>query len=138
MSQYFSDPNYITEGGEPVLHFFGVANAIGDSAMSAVRAATTGAGGCWMGQIALIGKSYIDGAFGWTNNFLTGVDPLDKYNLTDYAAFFTSLAAHPTKIGWPSMCPGFNGSLTPTVAWSRGKDLPRDNGACWDARVQHT
>jgi hypothetical protein len=138
-TQYMSDPNYYEYSGKPVLHFFGIASVLGDSAMSAVKAATTGSSAFWMfqdsGSAGAISKSYCDGVFDWTHNFLTGTNFSDRYNLTAQTAFYTHLASQPTKKGFASVCPGFNGTETYKDGWSRGKELLRDNGACWLARA---
>jgi hypothetical protein len=133
-SQYFGDANYVKVSSKPLLQFFGIADVLGDSAMSAVKAGTATA--FWQFfQSSLITKSYCDGCFDWTHNFLTGVNMSDPYNLTAVDAYYTAINAHPTKPCFGSVCPGFNGYLTRSVGWSKGKMLPRASGACWIARA---
>jgi hypothetical protein len=137
-SQYFSDSNYIKISSKPVLHFFGVASVLGDTAMAAVKAATTGSSGYWMSQGAsLISKSYIDGCYDWAHPYASGVSGPDPYNLAAMDAFASAITAASSKKCFLSAYPGFNGYLTKSVAWSKGKDNPRNNGACMVTTAGH-
>jgi hypothetical protein len=130
-AQYFADSNYITISSKPVLHFFGVATVLGDTEMAAAKAATTGSSGYWMSQgSSLISKSYIDGCYDWAHPYASGVSGPDPYNLTAMDSFASAITAASSKKCFLSAYPGFNGYLTKTVAWSKGKYNPRNSGAC--------
>jgi hypothetical protein len=137
-SQYFSDSNYIKISSKPVLHFFGVASVLGDTAMAAVKAATTGSSGYWMSQgSSLISKSYIDGCYDWAHPYASGVSGPDPYNLAAMDSFASDITAASSKKCFLSAYPGFNGYLTKSVSWSKGKDNPRNNGACMVTTAGH-
>jgi hypothetical protein len=135
-SQYFNDANYITVGTKPLLQFFGVANAIGDTAMANVKAATTGSSAFWQLQVSKISKSYVDGIFDWTHNWHNGVDSGDPYNINGLDSYFTNITSQPSKPCFAAPCAGFNGYLTDSVGWSKGKYLPRGDGECWISYCQ--
>jgi hypothetical protein len=128
-SQYFSDPSYEREGGKPILMFFGVTNAIGGTAMAAAKSAT-GGNMVWVTQGAgTLSDAWVDQSFDWTHDFHNGPSGSDPYNLSAVAAYYAAVAGS-SKHAFGSMAAGFNGMLTKSVAWSKGKYLPRGSGAC--------
>lgn len=128
-SQYFGDPAYELEGGEPILMFFGVENAIGGSAMAQVKA-DTGGKMVWVLQgSGSVGNSWVDQAFDWTHDFHDGPSSTDPYALAGVAGFYGAIGKQ-SKKAFGSMVAGFNGTLTKSVSWSMGKYLPRGSGAC--------
>jgi hypothetical protein len=133
-STYWGDSNYLKIGGNPLLQFFNVDSALGNTVMAAVKAATSTA--FWQFfQTGPIAQSYCDGCFDWAHPFASGVDLMDPYNLTAVDAFYTAIAAHSSKPCFGFTPPGFNGYLTRSVGWSKGKYIQQDSGACWLARA---
>jgi hypothetical protein len=127
--QYFKDPNYELEGGKPILMFFGVDGALGSSAMAAAK---TNAGGnmIWVVQGASsLSDSWVDQCFDWTHDYKNGPSSSDPYNLSAVKSFYSAVSAS-SKKAFGSMVAGFNGTLTKSVSWSKGKYLPRGSGAC--------
>jgi hypothetical protein len=131
-SQYFTDPNYEHEpltNGQPILMFFDVRNTIGQGNMNALKA-ITGGRMVWVEQgTSYLSESWENECFEWTDEFDTGVNPNDPFNLTavtnDYPAIHNS-----GKEAFGGMCSHFDGTLTKSVSWSLGKYLPSSNGLC--------
>ena len=131
-SQYFSDANYEHEplaSGKPILMFFGVRTALGSAAMADLKA-ETGGNMVWVEQgTGYLSESWEDECFEWTQQFNSGVNPSDPFNLAgvtgDYSGIRTS-----GKKAFGAMCGNFNGTLTKSVGWSMGKYLPCSNGLC--------
>jgi len=131
-SQYFGDANYGTISSKPVLQFFDVDAALGNTAMAAAKAATTGSTAFWMPKGSTnAAQSWVDGVMDWTHDWhhgeWTGADP---YNHAGLLSFVTAAISSGKKY-WIALCPGFDGTLTRSLSWSLGKYLPRDSGACW-------
>ncbi len=132
-TQYFTDPNYEHEpvtNGQPILMFFGVRAAIGEANMEAVKAATD-TNTLWVEE----GTSYItepweNMTFQWTDEYDTGVNASDPFNLASVTNEFATIKANPGKQAFGAMCARFNGTLTKTTNWSLGKYLPCSNGLC--------
>ena len=128
-TQYFADANYELEGGQPILMFFGVNGALGSSAMQTAKT-NTGGKMVWVVQgTSSLSQSWDDQAFDWTHDFLNGPSQTDPYNLASVKSFYTSMAKQ-TKKAFGSLAAGFDGTLTKSVSWSKGKYLPRGSGAC--------
>jgi len=128
-TQYFADANYELEGGDPILMFFGVNGALGSSAMQTAKT-NTGGKMVWVVQgTSSLSQSWDDEAFDWTHDFQNGPSQTDPYNLASVKSFYTSMAKQ-TKKAFGSLAAGFDGTLTKTVSWSKGKYLPRGSGAC--------
>lgn len=131
-TQYFSDPNYEhepTNGGQPILMFFGVRSAIGQSNMAYAKAAT-GGNMVWVEQgTGYAGESWEDETFQWTDNFDNGVSSSDPFNLNAITNNMNAVRGT-TKAAFGAMCSQFNGTLTKSVGWSLGKYLPGSNGLC--------
>jgi hypothetical protein len=131
-SQYFGETYYATRSSKPILQFFNIRSRLSSAEMIAAKAATTGSTAFWMDEgLAHVAEAWVDGTFEWAHDYhhneWTGADP---HNLTDTLAYITGAIAS----GKPYMaasCPGFNGTTTRSAAWSDGKYLPRDNGACY-------
>ena len=131
-SQYFSDTNYEHEPlatGKPILMFFGVRTALGSAAMSDLKV-ESGGNMVWVEQgTGYLSESWEDECFEWTQQFNSGVNPSDPFNLAgvtgDYSGIRTS-----GKKAFGAMCGNFNGTLTKSVGWSMGKYLPSSNGVC--------
>jgi Concanavalin A-like lectin/glucanases superfamily/Domain of unknown function (DUF2341) len=131
-SQYFTDPNYEHEpltNGTPILMFFNVRNTIGQGNMNALKA-ITGGRMVWVEQgTSYLSESWENECFEWTDEYDTGVNPNDPFNLTavtnDYPAIHSS-----GKEAFGGMCSHFDGTLTKSVSWSLGKYLPSSNGLC--------
>jgi hypothetical protein len=124
-STYFGTTNYMTHGGLPVVMFF---NSVGGVNYSTVKAAYPST--YWITQgTSFIGNAYADAGFDWVQPYGTGV-PADRYNAAATNSFLSSV--HSTAKGSiPCISPGFNGYLTASVGWSKGKYMPRDSGKCW-------
>jgi hypothetical protein len=131
-SQYFSDTNYEHEPlttGKPILMFFGVRTALGASAMADLKA-ETGGNMVWVEQgTSYLAESWEDECFEWTQQFNSGVNPSDPFNLAGVTADYSGIRTSGKKaVG--AMCGSFNGTLTKSVGWSMGKYLPSSNGVC--------
>ncbi len=130
--QYFNDPNYEREpltNGLPILMFFGMRNSIGASAMSSLKA-RTGGRMIWVEQGArYLSESWEDECFAWAGNFTRGVNSNDPFNLAAVTNIFPALRESGKK-AFGAMCAHFNGTLTRSVRWSKGKYLPSGNGLC--------
>ena len=131
-TQYFNDPNYEhepTNSGQPILMFFGVRSAIGQSNMAYAKAAT-GGNMVWVEQgTGYVGESWEDETFQWTDNFDNGVNSSDPFNLITITNNMNGVRST-TKAAFGAMCSQFNGTLTKSVSWSLGKYLPGSNGLC--------
>lgn len=128
-SQYFGDPNYEKENGKAIVMFFGVDAALGDAAMAAVKS-SNGGDQVWVEQgTGKLSQSWDDEGFDWTHPYHDGPSATDPYNLAAISSFYASVATSAKK-AFGAMTPGFNGMLTKSVSWSKGKYLPRDSGAC--------
>ncbi len=131
-NQYFSDPNYEhepTNGGQPILMFFGVRSAIGQSNMAYAKAAT-GENMVWVEENTnYFNESWEDETFQWTDDFGNGVSSSDPFNLHAVTNEFSAIASNGKK-AFGAMCSQFNGTLTKSVGWSLGKYLPGSNGLC--------
>ena len=131
-SQYFSDTNYEHEPlitGKPILMFFGVRTALGASAMADLKA-ETGGNMVWVEQgTGYLAESWEDECFEWTEQFNSGVNASDPFNLTGVTADYSGIR-NSSKKAFGAMCGNFNGTLTKSVDWSMGKYLPSSNGVC--------
>ncbi|HEY1958310.1 MAG TPA: hypothetical protein VGH28_21990 [Polyangiaceae bacterium] len=128
-TKYFADPNYELEGGQPILMFFGVTDALGSSAMQTAKT-NTGGNMVWVVQgTGSLSNAWDDQAFDWTHDWQNGPSQTDPYNLAGVKSFYSAMAKQ-TKKAFGSLAAGFNGTLTKSVSWSKGKYLPRGSGAC--------
>jgi hypothetical protein len=131
-SQYFSDTNYEHEPlsyGKPILMFFGVRSALGQSAMTDLKV-ETGGNMVWVEQgTGYLGESWEDECFEWTDQYNSGVNYSDPFNLAAVTAPYSTIQQSGKK-AFGAMCGNFNGTLTKSVAWSMGKYLPSSNGLC--------
>jgi hypothetical protein len=128
-SQYFGDPNYELEAAMPIVMFFGVDAALQTASMSQAKSATGGKM-VWVAENAgTLAEPWNDQSFDWTHDYHTGVPAGDPYALGAVKSFYATVARSPKK-AFGSMVAGFNGTLTKSVAWSKGKYLPRGSGAC--------
>ncbi|HSU55472.1 MAG TPA: hypothetical protein VLT36_15560 [Candidatus Dormibacteraeota bacterium] len=131
-TQYFSDTNYEHEplsNGKPILLFFGVRSALGSSAMDDLKI-EAGGNMVWVEQgTGYLGESWEDQCFEWTEQFNSGVNPTDPFNLTGVTRDYASIRSSGKK-AFGAMCGNFNGMLTKSVSWSMGKYLPSSNGLC--------
>ncbi len=131
-AQYFNDPNYEHEPvstGEPILMFFGVRNSIGEANMISLKSAL-GGNMVWVEQgTGYLSESWEDECFEWTDNFTTGVNTSDPFNLGAVTSDFSTIASSGKK-AFGAMCSQFDGTLTKSVGWSEGKYLPGSNGLC--------
>lgn len=131
-SQYFSDTNYEREpypNGFPILMFFGVRAAVGESAMAAMKS-YTGGRMIWVEEGAsYLSESWEDECFEWTDAFDSGVNNNDPFNLLTVTNDYPTIK-NSGKKAFGAMCGRFNGTLTKSVSWSLGKYLPCSNGLC--------
>ena len=131
-SQYFSDTNYEHEplaNGKPILMFFGVRSALGASAMSDLKT-QTGGNMVWVEQGAgYLSETWEDECFEWTEQFNSGVNTSDPFNLAGVTRDYSAIRSSGKK-AFGAMCGNFNGTLTKSVSWSMGKYLPSSNGLC--------
>ena len=138
---YFTDPNYEREAGKPILMFFGVESNIGSKNMAAVKSRTK-MPAIWVPHERFWeskpsrGEAWNDGVFAWTDDFKDGVNAQDPYNLAKITSFYSKVAKYPSKKIFAGICPSFNGTLTKKKAWSLGKHLPSDYGACLIERAK--
>lgn len=136
-SQYFSDPNYEHEpvtNGIPILMFFGVRSVLGASAMTDLKA-ETGGNMVWVEQgTSYLSESWENECFEWTDNFTTGVNASDPFNLVAVTNQYPTIK-NSAKKAFGAMCSQFNGTLTKSVSWSEGKYLPGSNGLCMVERA---
>jgi len=131
-TQYFSDTNYEhepTNGGLPILMFFGVRSAVGQSAMTSMKS-YLGGNMVWVEQgTGYLSESWEDECFEWTDQFNNGVNNSDPFNLSAVTSDFPTIKSSGKK-AFGAMCAKFNGTLTKSVSWSMGKYLPSSNGVC--------
>jgi hypothetical protein len=131
-AQYFNDTNYEHEplaNGKPILMFFGVRSAIGAAAMADLKI-ETGGNMVWVEQgTGYLSESWEDQCFEWTEQFNSGVNPGDPFNLAGVTRDFSAIRTSGKK-AFGAMCGNFNGTLTKSVSWSLGKYLPSSNGLC--------
>lgn len=131
-SQYFNDTNYEHEasaGGKPILMFFGVRSALGASAMADLKV-ETGSNMVWVEQGAsYLSEPWEDQCFEWTEQFNSGVNASDPFNLAGLTRDYPAIKSSGKK-AFGAMCGNFNGTLTKSVSWSMGKYLPSSNGLC--------
>lgn len=131
-NQYFNDPNYEREPvqtGLPILMFFGVRNDIGETAMTQLKAATGGQM-VWVEEgTGYLSEPWEDECFEWTDQFNSGVNNSDPFNLTTVTNDFPTIR-NSGKKAFGCMCAHFDGTLTKSVSWSMGKYLPSSNGLC--------
>ena len=115
--------------------FFNVRNTIGEANMEAVKAATD-TNTLWVEQgTGYIAEPWEDMTFQWTDNFDTGVNSSDLFNLSVVTNEFATIKAHPSRAAFGAMCGRFNGTLTKSVNSSLGKYLPCSNGLCMVERA---
>ena len=130
---YFVAPQYRTFNGKPILYMWGtpVPGVNYPTAFASIKTS------CYVigqgpGQYP---SSWVSGVFDWVQPYLNGVSASDPYNLAGAKqSFVNSAKANPNKGCVLAISPGFNGTLTKTVAWSKGKMMPRNYGACWLAQ----
>jgi len=131
-AQYFGDPNYEHEasaGGEPILMFFNVRAQLGQSNMATLKSAT-GGNMVWVEQgTSYLGESWEDECFEWTHEYDHGVNPADPFNLSGVTNSYATIK-NSGKKAFGGMCSQFDGTLTMTTNWSKGKYLPSSNGLC--------
>ena len=128
-TQYFGDPAYEREGGDPIVMFFGVPSVLGDSGMTALKN-EVGQNLVFVPENASsLTSSWADECFDWTHDYHDGPSATDPYALVSLASFYSTVAKS-SKKAFGSMVAGFDGTLTDSVAWSKGKYLPRGDGAC--------
>lgn len=126
-STYFGTTGYLTQGGHPVVMFFGTVSGVNYTTAKAAIGTTM----YWVFQgPGSLANAYADGCFDWVQPYSTGVPSGDPYNATAANSFLTSVHSS-AKGSIPCLAPGFNGYLTRSVAWSKGKYMPRDSGKCW-------
>lgn len=129
-AQYLGDPNYFTFQGEPVVFFFGMVSGVDYATAKASVPRTM----FWAFEgPAPAANAYCDGTFGWPNPWLDNPanHPSDPYNLAADNSYLTQVSGSGKKPCMPYVTPGFNGTLTKSVAWSQGKYMARDSGKCW-------
>ena len=133
-SQSFGDSIYELENGQPIVMFFGVTDKLGATVMSAVKS-SDGGNQVWVleGSGAL-SESFDDQAFDWANVYTSGPNATDPYDLSGFSSYYANVSSS-SKHAFGAMLAGFNGTLTKTTAWSKGKYIPRDHGACLVARA---
>lgn len=131
-SQYFTDPNYEHEPlttGSPILMFFDVRNTIGQANMNTLKA-DTGGQMVWVEQgTSYLSEAWEDECFEWTDEYDTGVNTNDPFNLTGVTNNYPTIKSSGKK-AFGAMCSHFDGTLTKSVSWSLGKYLPSSNGLC--------
>src|SRR6185369_10488938 len=109
--------------------FFGVRSAIGAAAMADLKI-ETGGNMVWVEQgTGYLSESWEDQCFEWTEQFNSGVNSSDPFNLAGVTRDFSAIRTSGKK-AFGAMCGNFNGTLTKSVSWSLGKYLPSSNGLC--------
>jgi hypothetical protein len=127
--KYLGDATYEHDGGKPIVMFFGVTAALGTSVMAAVKSGA-GVDQIWVEQgTGALAYSFSDQVFDWAHVYTDGVHAADPYDLAGIASFLSGVSGSP-KQAFGALMPGFNGTLTKSVAWSLGKYIPRGHGAC--------
>lgn len=125
---YFGTPGYLTQGGNPVLYFWGPGIGGVDYAAAFATAGITPYA-LFQGPSPL-GNAWVNGVYDWVQPYLSGVNVSDPYNNAAKTSFLNSVHSS-GKGSLPAISPGFNGYLTLTTAWSKGKYLQRDFVKCW-------
>src|SRR6185437_3825895 len=98
-----------TNGGLPILMFFGVRSAMGQSGMAAVKA-YTGGQMVWVEQgTGYLGESWEDECFEWTASFDNGVNTNDPFNLSGVTGDYGSIR-NSGKKAFGAMGGRFNGT----------------------------
>jgi hypothetical protein len=134
-SQYFSDPHYECEpvtNGNPILMFFNVRSStyMSESDMETIKAATV-PNSLWVDEnTGHISEPWLNMTFQWTDEYDSGVNASDPFNLNGITNAFATIKANSSKQAFGAMCSHFNGTLTRSVGWSEGKYLPSSNGLC--------
>ena len=124
---YFGTAGYLANSGNPVVMFFGTVAGVDYAAAKASISTVM----YWVFQgPGSLSNAYADGCFDWVQPYSSGVDSSDPYNAAAANSFLTSVHSS-AKGSIPCLAPGFNGYLTASVAWSKGKYMPRDSGKCW-------
>jgi len=78
----------------------------------------------WVEQgTSYLGESWEDECFEWTDQFNSGVNNSDPFNLSSVTSDFSTIKSSGKK-AFGAMCAKFNGTLTKTTNWSLGKYLP--------------
>jgi hypothetical protein len=129
-SQYFSDPNYETEGTKPVLLFYGVRYWTSAAVMGAAKS-DTGGNMFWADVVptSYLDEAWSDGSYDWHDAYMNGVNQSDPYNLSAIRSFYSDVAAHPQKQGIAAMSAKANGTLTGVPGgWALGVYLPQNSG----------
>lgn len=128
-TQYLGDPNYLTMSGHPVVFFFGTVSGVDYATAKASVSRTM----FWCFEGPNMTPTYVDGTFGWPNPWHDDPanHPGDPYNLAADNSYLTQVSGSGNKPCMPHISPGFNGTLTKSVAWSQGKYMARDYGKCW-------
>lgn len=140
-SNYFSDTNYEHEPvstGNPILMFFGVRSGLGTNGEALMNTMKSDLGGnmVWVEEhTTWISEAWEDETFQWTDEYQTGVNNSDPFNLSGVTSEFSTIRAN-SKKAFGAMCSQFNGTLTKSVGWSEGKYLPGSNGLCLVMRAQ--
>lgn len=116
-----------SQGG--IISFFGTVGGV-DYALAKSNASLTLNSFFIMQGPGSLSSAYADGCFDWVQPYSTGVVGGDPYNLAAMQAYVSGCAGT-SKLTLPCIAPGFNGMLTASVGWSKGKYLPRDSGKCW-------
>ena len=128
-ANYFNDPNYVHEGGLPVLLFYGVRKNIGSASAMIAAKADTGGNMFWSDvdpSAGYLNESWEDAAFDWHDAWYGGVNQSDPYNLGAVGNFYSRVAAIPGKKGIGAMAGGYNETL---VRPQEGAYLPHGSGA---------
>lgn len=129
--QFFGDAAYFKISGKPVLQFFDVQADLGDVAMAAAKAATTGSTAFWMPNgTGSLGQAWCDGPYLWIHVYTDGLHVSDRYKQTELANDIAACIASGKKY-MAVAYKGFNGTRTLSYGWSRGKLVPHDWGKCW-------
>jgi hypothetical protein len=124
---YFGSKAYRTFNGLPILYLWG----------SPVPGVNYPQALATVGPMYVIGQgpsalawAYCNAGFDWVQPYINGVVAVDSYNLEAKQSFINNYkgAAKGCVLALSSR---FNGTLTKTKAWSEGKMLPGNYGACW-------
>ncbi|HXI70040.1 MAG TPA: MBG domain-containing protein [Verrucomicrobiae bacterium] len=142
-SHYFNDTNYElqpTNGGRPILLFFNVEeNCPGGAGEMAYVKTQTGGQMVWGEEhTPHLNDSWSDTCFDWMQAYNDGIHASDPFNTNAVKGFYTTMKSNPGKQAIGAMCSSFNGTLTGSVGWSKGKYLPGSNGLCeveWAATI---
>lgn len=130
-TKYFTNPSYELVSGRPIVMLWGVTGLVGTN-VDWVALKTQIQGNPLIIQYQSSGFTIpgSDGAFSWVDPSVeTAAVPSGASYLTN--SIFPAISAHQDKICISSVCPGFNGTLTHSTAWSDGKFLDRRAGQTW-------